>query len=135
MSTLRQKLLGLAVAGPLFLLMAYAVSQSAPWFEEGTGTEDIDAIVQDLFTDHVIALEVLGVLLTAAMIGALVIARPLVSGLDSDHYPKVDDDTLERTQEVSAAGARFTVVPLPPTPITAPTDVREATGTLGGEEE
>ena len=57
------------------------------WQEAGDGTaEDMDTLVQALFTDHVIALEVLGVLLTAAMIGALTIARP-IGGPTDDEEP------------------------------------------------
>lgn len=134
--------LGASVALTILLLMAGAVAQTADWQVEGTGgAEDIDAIVQDIFTDHLVAFEVLGVLLTAAMIGALVIARPMVSGLDSDHYPKADRAELERTQETSEPTATFTVTG-PPTmaPFASESPAPAPPGTppaarVGGEEE
>ncbi len=71
----------------VFAIIALAVSQTVPWQEDNAGgAEDFDDLAQSLFTDHVIALEVLGILLTAALIGALVIARPLGSVDDSSHY-------------------------------------------------
>ncbi len=100
-----------ATAGLLFLVMAYAIAGTEPWQSGTEGTEDIDALVESLFTDNLVAFEVLGVLLTGAMIGALVIARPLVTG--SDAYARVDDATLEKTQATAALGATFTHTPLP----------------------
>ncbi len=100
------KLVAAAVAFVAFGAIAYAVSATDPWQKDGAGgAEDIDAIVTDLFTDHVIAFEVLGILLTAAMIGALVIARPLTGGLDSAHYPKGKD--MAKTQAVSDVAATY----------------------------
>ncbi len=100
------KLMAAAVAFVAFGAVAFAISGTDPWQKEGMGgAEDLDAIVGDLFTDHVIAFEVLGILLTAAMIGALVIARPLTGGLDSAHYPKGKD--MAKTQAVSDVAATF----------------------------
>lgn len=47
---------------------------------------DQGPLVDTMFKPQVLALEVLGILLTAAMIGALVIARPLEAAADESHY-------------------------------------------------
>lgn len=122
----KQRLIALGVAGLLFIVMALSVANTAAWQETGAdGVESIDEIVQDLFTDHLVTFEVLGVLLTAAMIGALVIARPMVGGLDKDHYKPADQAQLERSQRVSEVGATFTVVPLEPRPAPLKEDSEE----------
>ena len=74
---------------------------------EGLGDSDaqLDALVAAMFGPQVIALEVLGILLTAAMIGALVIARPVGQRSDTEHYPKVSAEELSRTQQTADAGA------------------------------
>lgn len=82
-----RKLLAFAVAVAVFAVIGIAATGTEPWqAEPAGGAEDMDALVKALFTDHVIALEVLGILLTAAMIGALVIARPLGAMDDARHY-------------------------------------------------
>lgn len=102
------RLVAAVVALVAFGTIAYAVSLAGPWQEQRDGyTEDLEALAQDLFTDHVVAFEVLGVLLTAAMIGALVIARPLTGVLDKSHYPKPTDADFERTQAVSDVNATY----------------------------
>lgn len=83
--------LGAAVAVLLFALMGLTLSNVAPWESEATdasveAANDQATVVDTLFGPQVIALEVLGILLTAAMIGALVIARPLEAPDDSTHY-------------------------------------------------
>lgn len=85
-------------------LLVAAVQSPAPWQEEGAGgAEDFGTLAEGIFSEHVLALEVLGVLLTAAMIGAMVLARPL--GLPTDqemHYSqRIDDEVLEQVQHVS----------------------------------
>lgn len=91
-----KKLFSAAVAVAVFAVLAMTATGIDAWQQPGAdGVEDMEALVVALFTDHVIALEVLGVLLTAAMIGALVIARPLGVPLDETHYgvPDVTDKT------------------------------------------
>ena len=89
----RTLLVGALVAGVLFLGMAFIVAGTAPWqarsAPEADGrpaANDLDAVTGALFGPDVIAFEVLGILLTAAMIGALVIARPLDAQSDSERY-------------------------------------------------
>ena len=66
------------------------------------GAEDFDRLADGIFTTHVLALEALGILLTAALIGAMVIARPLGSRPDSIHYAtRLDAAGLESLQETS----------------------------------
>lgn len=123
---------GVGTAFLLFIVMAAGILSTQPWLETPLGgAEDMDAIANDLFSDHLIAFEVLGVLLTAAMIGALVIARPLVTGMDSDVYKPANAEELAKSQAVSQLGATFAATPLPardeePTP---------AIADEGGEEE
>ncbi len=119
------KRIAAAVAFVAFGTIAIAVTQTAPWYEEGVGgAETYDAIVQDLFTDHVIALEVLGVLLTAAMIGALVVARPLTGGADTANYPKADDEDLEKARGVSDVAATLGA-PVPVSQLLPPAEDEE----------
>jgi NADH:ubiquinone oxidoreductase subunit 6 (subunit J) len=83
---------GAAVALGLFLVMGLVVASTAPW-QGDSGNEtsmeaanDTQGIVDSLFGPNVIGFEVLGILLTAIMIGALVIARPLDAQSDADRY-------------------------------------------------
>jgi len=82
---------GAAVALLLFALMAFTIVGTEPWAGEGTQdnvtkANDQATMVDTLFGPQVVAFEVLGVLLTAAMIGALVIARPIDAEADESHY-------------------------------------------------
>ncbi len=84
-------LFGAVVAGVLFALMALTIRGTAPWNDEGTqvgvdAANDQSALVDALLDGQVVPFEVLGILLTAAMIGALVIARPLDAEADESHY-------------------------------------------------
>ncbi len=127
---------GIAVPIVLFSALAAAVLAAEPWTADPVGgAEDIDAIATDLFRDHLVAFEVLGILLTAAMIGALVIARPLVSGLDSDVYRRADKETLRKTQATSNLGALFPHTPMDPVLAEQETDLGDEEPVKGGEEE
>lgn len=81
--------------------------------------EDFDALADGIFTTHIIALEALGVLLTAAMIGAMIIARPLEGRPDTENYPtkrrRRDLAAIQRTSDVdrNLAGTPFTAAPVP----------------------
>lgn len=114
------RMLGAGVAVGLVALMAAIAVQTAPWQSTGTdaaqtAANDLDAIVASLFGAQVVAFEVLGVLLTAVMIGALVIARPLTGVADKDRYSHVTRRELEASQRVSdPAAPAAPVVDLPP---------------------
>jgi len=101
MNSLLHKLIAATGAGLVFVVMALAFTGTEPWQEAGDGQESMDALVEGLFTDHVITLEVLGVLLTAAMIGALVIARPLGAPDDSTHYGHPSHALVAATQHIT----------------------------------
>lgn len=88
----RTVLIGAVVSLALFATMALIVRGTGPW-QGDTSTEadsakanDVQAVVDSLFGPNVIGFEVLGILLTAIMIGALVIARPLDAQSDSERY-------------------------------------------------
>lgn len=86
-------LFGGAVALVLFALMGLAITNTEAWAGEGTQenvtkANDQAAVVDTLFGPQVVAFEVLGILLTAAMIGALVIARPVDAVEDDSHYTR-----------------------------------------------
>lgn len=140
-----QTAFGLVISLVIFFAIAMAVADTAAWQETMVGgAEDVDAIVVDLFEQHVVAFEILGVLLTAAMIGALVIARPMGLPLDRSAYTTVDEDTLAQTMRVSDVGARFaTPAPLAPSAPASPPPLggaplppdQERPGLPGGEEE
>lgn len=84
-------LFGAAVSLVLFALMALTIRGTAPWAGEASdasidAANDQSAMVDALLDGQVVPFEVLGILLTAAMIGALVIARPLDAEADESHY-------------------------------------------------
>lgn len=99
----------LLVAVGIFGVMAQAIGATEAFQADGVGeAEDFETLADGLFTTHVIAFEVLGVLLTAAMIGAMVIARPLGSPPDSDNYDtRIDDEELESVQRTSDVDANM----------------------------
>ncbi len=66
-----------------------------------TAANDLDAVVTHLFTTQVVAFEVLGVLLTAVMIGALVIARPLTGVSDKQRYAPITRNEVAESQRAS----------------------------------
>lgn len=72
-----QVVLAATLALALFAVLALAIHATPAWRESAAAPADVDAIADALFGPLVIPFEVLGVLLTAVMIGALVIARPL----------------------------------------------------------
>lgn len=84
-------LFGGAVALVLFALMGLAITSTDAWEGEGTQenvtkANDQATLVDTMFGPQVVAFEVLGILLTAAMIGALVIARPIDAVEDESNY-------------------------------------------------
>ncbi len=90
-----------------FAMIAVSVQDATPWWTATeVAAEDLDALVESLFSTNVFAFEALGVLLTAAMIGAMIIARPMHGRPDSENYPIVTDQELEAAQHVSDVEGR-----------------------------
>ncbi len=111
-------LFGAAVAVVLFALMGLTISEVAPWQEEGAEAQvdaanDQATVVDTLFGPQVIALEVLGVLLTAAMIGALVIARPIDAQDDDTHYSHPTAAQVAESDKASDPAAHALRNPVP----------------------
>src|SRR5687768_2023368 len=103
----RTVLIGAAVSLVLFAVMAFIVAGTEPW-QQDTANEtasaqanDIEGVVDSLFGPNVIGFEVLGILLTAIMIGALVIARPLDALSDSERYSHPTDAQVAESDHVS----------------------------------
>lgn len=89
----------------LFGVMAAVVGSVAAWaVDSGDGiaaANDIQAVVDSLFGPNVIGFEVLGILLTAIMIGALVIARPLDAQSDSERYSHPTAEQVAQSDHIS----------------------------------
>lgn len=128
--------LGIAalVAVVFFLVVALAAINTPGYDGDAVGgAEDFGRLADGLFDTHVLAFLALGVLLTAALIGAMVIARPLGSTPDSVHYAtKRDAKGLAEVQLVSdvernLAGGAFVVAEAVDEPTVLPD--------TGGEEE
>jgi NADH-quinone oxidoreductase subunit J len=103
------RMLGFAIAVLLAGLMASIVQATAPWKATASdatvaSANDLTTLVDAMFGRQLIALEVLGVLLTAVMIGALVIARPLGVVPDEAHYQNVTKEQVAESQRVSEVG-------------------------------
>ncbi len=99
-------LVGAGAALLLFVTMALTIRATEAWAGEGSTdaqarANDLDNLVRILFDGQVIGFEVLGVLLTAAMIGAMVIARPMEAIADEDRYAHVTDQELAAAQTIS----------------------------------
>lgn len=81
----------------MFGLMIYAYNDVN--MESAKGNESMEQIANGLFDTHLIAFEALGILLTAVMIGAMIIAKPLGGRMDQENYPRTED--LSESQAVS----------------------------------
>ena len=125
------KILGAAVVAiAIFAVMYASIRDTAPWQEAGaeSGAGGLDELTIGLFDTHVIALEILGVLLTAAMIGALVIARPLGAAPDDANYAHPTPEEVEATAHVSdVATSHATDAP-------EPSAASESTATASGSD-
>lgn len=102
----RTMLIGAGVSLVLFTVMGLLVSTTDPWQSGAAGNATTDAndlanVTGSLFGPNVIAFEVLGILLTAAMIGALVIARPLDAPSDESRYSHPTDAQKAQADAVS----------------------------------
>jgi len=69
-------LTGLAVASAVFAVLGWAVLQTAPMLPRATATPvvSVQQIGQALIGQYVLPLEIIAVLLTAALIGAVIVA-------------------------------------------------------------
>src|SRR5688572_183399 len=95
-----------AISLATFAVMALSIQDTREWARDGKGLGDQLTLTTDgLFDTHVIAFEVLGILLTAAMIGALVIARPLGQAPDEANYDPPTPEQLEASQRQAAPEA------------------------------
>lgn len=128
--------LATAVAAAFFVFMVIGINANTWGASSDADADDFTGLVDALFSDHVLALEVLGILLTAALIGAMVIARPLNTVDDATNYStKIRGDAMADLQDVSdvdrnLAGGSF--------PAVSYQGVEEAPGDsseTGGEEE
>lgn len=111
----RTLLVGAGVSVVLFLAMGLLTANADPWQAgaapphgnatagnaTATDANDLGGLTDSLFGPDVIAFEVLGILLTAAMIGALVIARPLDATEDKDRYSHPTDAQVAETDRIS----------------------------------
>ncbi len=64
---------------------------------------DIERLGRVLFTDYVFAFEITAVLLTIAVVGAVVLARRSVAPIDLDEFPGTAKDALEERLAARAA--------------------------------
>ncbi len=101
----------------LALAMGTAAWQASPTDANQTAANNLDTLVTQLFAGQVVALEVLGVLLTAVMIGALVIARPLTGVSDKERYAAISRREVLESQHASDVAATHH---LPPSPVAPP---------------
>lgn len=108
-------LFGGSIALLLFALMALLITNTQPWNGEASNANVDQAneqatLVDTLFGPQVVTFEVLGILLTAAMIGALVIARPIENPAeDKDNYTHPTPAQVaesDRTSDVAAHSTR-----------------------------
>jgi hypothetical protein len=106
-----QVLLAAVVALLLFAVLAMAIRATPAWTQQPGAPNDYESLTDALFGPQVIPFEVLGVLLTAVMIGALVTARPL---------------TVHGSEESGQTHPNLSPTPvavLPETPLVPPTPV------------
>lgn len=87
MPATRHKLLAALSVLLLFAMFDLSIRATDAWQDEGeANVEDMDTLVEAIFDTELMAFEALGILLTAAMIGALVIARP-IGHVEDDEVP------------------------------------------------
>ncbi len=69
-------LVGLAIAAGVFAVLAWAVLQAGPWLpnEAAAPQVTVNDIGQALMGRYVLPLEIVAVLLTAALLGAVIVA-------------------------------------------------------------
>ncbi len=126
----RKKHIALAaiVSVAFFVFLTLALIATPGFSDEGIGgAEDFDRLALAIFDTHVLALEALGILLTAALIGAMVIARPLGTTPDTKNYPnKRSAARLAEVQFISNIDRNLSDDGnFVPTPMDAPTEDEE----------
>jgi NADH:ubiquinone oxidoreductase subunit 6 (subunit J) len=69
-------LVGLAIAAAVFAVLAWAVVQATPWLPNETAAPSVtvNEIGDALMSRYVLPLEIVAVLLTAALLGAVIVA-------------------------------------------------------------
>jgi NADH-quinone oxidoreductase subunit J len=69
-------LVGLAIAAGVFAVLGWAVLRTAPWLPQATHAPDVtvNQIGQALMGRYVLPLEIVAILLTAALVGAVIVA-------------------------------------------------------------
>lgn len=105
-------LLATVVTLAIFIVMAIGIQavpqwQSAPAEAASAQSNNIDNVVNTLFDTLAIPFEILGILLTAVMFGALVIARPItVTGNEETSlvHPNVGTLSTENTERREIPG-------------------------------
>jgi NADH-quinone oxidoreductase subunit J len=67
---------GLAIAAAVFSMLGWAVLRAAPWLSNETSAPDLTVkqIGEALMGRYVLPLEIVAVLLTAALVGAVIVA-------------------------------------------------------------
>jgi hypothetical protein len=113
----RHLIVAAIIATAFFVFLSLAAIDSPGFDQEPAGgAEDFDRLADAIFTDHVLALEALGILLTAAMIGAMVIARPL--GSTPANYPtRRTQKELAEIQYISDVDRNMSDSVFPTTPV------------------
>jgi hypothetical protein len=102
MTSRRQQAFALLVSVAIAAVMVTAFLTTPSWMAEPAGdAEDFETLAEALFTTEVMAFLALGVLLTAAMIGAMIIARPLGAEDDASHYHRRDRHEVDDEAHVA----------------------------------
>jgi hypothetical protein len=89
------KLIAAAACIGMFGLMIYAYSD-VEFGQSQNREESMEELAEGIFTTHLVGFEALGILLTAVMIGAMVIAKPLGGRMDSENYNPTKDLTASQ---------------------------------------
>jgi NADH-quinone oxidoreductase subunit J len=69
-------LVGLAIAAAVFAVLGWVVLRAAPWLPQATPapTVTVNQIGHELMGQYVLPLEIVAILLTAALVGAVIVA-------------------------------------------------------------
>jgi NADH-quinone oxidoreductase subunit J len=101
------RILGTGLAAAILGLLASLTLRGGPWSglmateSSVAQANDLDNVVTALFGPIVLPFLILGVLLTAVMVGALVLARPLRAKPDEENYPEIPREAVLESQKVS----------------------------------
>jgi hypothetical protein len=106
----------------LFLVLILAIRATPAWAQQPGTPNDYTNLTDALFGPQVIPFEVLGILLTAVMIGALVTARPLTvhgSEESSMTHPNLSESPVAVLPAGDAPVVEAPVVPATASPMEA----------------